>query len=150
MADLISVYVCGSDWLFDHVEQLDPTGPLPHYSTLTPVPPISGSEVAKYQNGQWVVLPERPIKSEVVPDPAPAIPQEVTRFQARGALYQAGLLDKVEAFIAAEGTDMMLKLAWQDAQTFKRYSPFITGVGQQLGLTDKQLDALFVAASLIE
>ncbi|MTD34141.1 hypothetical protein [Paludibacterium denitrificans] len=97
-----------------------------------------------------MVLPERPVKQEVTPDLSPAIPQEVTRFQARGALYQAGLLDKVEAFITAEGTDMMLKLAWQDAQTFKRYSPFITGVGQLLGLTDAQLDALFVSASLIE
>lgn len=52
----------------------------------------------------------------------------VTRFQAPGAFYQTGLRGKVESSLPPEGTDMKLKLAWQDAQ----------------------LDELFVSASLIE
>ena len=81
---------------------------------------------------------------------APAVPQQVTRFQARAALYQAGLLDQVEAAISAPGTDKMLKLAWQDAQAFKRDSQFVSGMAQTLGLTAQQLDNLFISASQIE
>ena len=78
------------------------------------------------------------------------VPQEVTRFQARAALYQSGLLEAVEAEIAKPETAMMLKLAWQDAQTFKRESQFVAGMAQALGLSAQQLDDLFTAASAIE
>ena len=78
------------------------------------------------------------------------IPQEVTRFQARAALYQSGLLEGVEAEIAKPETDMMLKLAWQDALTFKRSSSFITGMAAILELSEEQLDQLFVLAAGIE
>lgn len=79
-----------------------------------------------------------------------SIPQEVTRFQARAALYQFGLLDDVEAAIADPATDMMLKLAWQDALSFKRTSSFVLGMAAKLGLTEEQLDALFIAAGGVE
>lgn len=83
--------------------------------------------------------------------PAPVtVPQEVTRFQARAALYQAGLLDEVELLIAATETDRMLVLAWQDALTFKRHSSFVQAMSQQLGLSESQLDELFISASSIE
>lgn len=78
------------------------------------------------------------------------VPQEVTRFQARAALYQAGLLGDVETVMSEPYTDMMLKLAWQDAQTFKRTSSFVLGIAKQLGLTEQQLDDLFITAGGIE
>lgn len=78
------------------------------------------------------------------------VPQEVTRFQARAALYQAGWLDEVEALIATPETDRMLVLAWQDALAFKRQSPFVQAMAQQLGLSEPQLDGLFIAAAQIE
>ena len=78
------------------------------------------------------------------------IPQEVTRFQARAALYQSGLFEAVEAEIAKPETDIMLKLAWQDALTFKRNSSFVTGMAAILELSEEQLDQLFVLAAGIE
>lgn len=78
------------------------------------------------------------------------IPQEVTRFQARAALYQSGLLEAVEVEIAKPETDIMLKLAWQDALTFKRNSSFVTGMAAILELSEEQLDQLFVLAAGIE
>lgn len=78
------------------------------------------------------------------------VPQEVTRFQARAALYQAGLLDGVESLIAAPEADRMLVLAWQDALTFKRHSSFVQAMAQQLSLGESQLDELFISASNIE
>lgn len=45
---------------------------------------------------------------------------------------------------------MLVKLAWADAQTFSRTSDMIVSVASGLGLTDAQIDALFVAAAAIE
>lgn len=73
----------------------------------------------------------------------------VSRFQARAALHLAGLLPSVEALMAGD-VDPIAKLAWEDAQEFKRMSPTILALSQSLGLTDAQLDALFDAAMSID
>lgn len=78
------------------------------------------------------------------------VPQEVTRFQALAALHIAGLLGQVEAMMADPGTDALTGLAWQNAQVFKRTSPMVLNMAQALGLSDQQLDDLFIAASQIE
>lgn len=76
-------------------------------------------------------------------------PLIVSRFQARAALYQANLLDDIEAYMALETTDFFTKLAWKEAAEFKRTSPLVTEVGVLLGLTEVQLDDLFRFASTI-
>lgn len=73
------------------------------------------------------------------------IPQSVTRFQARGALLLAGLLDDVETAMAA-CSDEMAKLAWQYAQEFKRDSPTIAVMATAIGIDDAKLDDLFRVA----
>lgn len=78
------------------------------------------------------------------------IPQSVTRFQARAALHLAGLLESVETLMADPNTDMLAKLAWQDAQEFKRQSPTVLAMSQALGLTDARIDELFITAAGIE
>lgn len=89
-----------------------------------------------------------------VPEPAdpalPTIPQEVTRFQALAALHLAGLLEQVEAIMADQATDMLTVLAWKNTQEFKRTSPMVLNMVQALGLSDEQLDNLFITASTIE
>lgn len=118
---------------------------------------LSGEDIS---NGGMVLLPSGCV--EITDEEADAIraaqlatslryvPPQVTRFQARAALHQAGLLAQVEVAIAEPDTDMMLKLAWQDAQTFKRDSQFISGMAKKLGLPDQKLDDLFISASQIE
>ena len=86
----------------------------------------------------------------IIPEIVISIPQEVTKFQAKVALYQAGMLEAVEAEISKPETQMEMKLAWQDAQTFKRTSSFVNGMASLLGLTDQQVDDLFVLAAGIE
>lgn len=71
-----------------------------------------------------------------------------SRFQARAALMQAGLLDQAEAIIAQ--ADALTQLAWAEAVEFRRNSPTINAMGAALGMTDAQLDALFEAAMGIE
>ena len=77
------------------------------------------------------------------------VPQSVTRFQARGALLLAGLLDDVETAMAAR-TDEMAKLAWQYAQEFRRDSPTIAVMAAAIGITETQLDDLFMVAAGID
>lgn len=74
--------------------------------------------------------PELPIQPEVVPDIASSIPQDSYPLLSAWRSLSDWLAGHSGIFIAPppEGTDMMLKLAWQDAQ----------------------LDELFVSASLIE
>lgn len=81
---------------------------------------------------------------------AARVPQEVTRFQARAALHGAGLLEPIEAMMADPQTPMLTKLAWQDAQTFKRQSPTVLTLAGALGLSSAALDQLFTTASGIE
>lgn len=75
------------------------------------------------------------------------VPSTVTRFQALAALDNAGLLDSVEAIIADPQTPNITRLAWNNAQTFDRSSPTLAALALALGLTEAQVDALFLFAS---
>lgn len=72
----------------------------------------------------------------------------VTRYQAKAALLEAGLLDQCESIVQA-ANDPQLNIAWQEAG-FIRLSSFVDFVGEQLSLTPEQLDDLFIAASKIK
>jgi hypothetical protein len=72
-----------------------------------------------------------------------------TPFQGKAALFQAGLLDDVEALIANAATDTLTKLAWANAVEWKRNSPMITSLSTALNMADTQVDDLFKAASQI-
>lgn len=78
------------------------------------------------------------------------VPQEVTRFQALAALLQAGLLDDIEAYMETDSTDAFTKLAWKEVLVFKRTSPLVASIGTMFGLTDTQIDDLFVFAATID
>lgn len=80
--------------------------------------------------------------------PPPPVPEEVSRFQARAALLNAGLLAQADAAVAGSG-NALLQLAWTDAVSFKRNSPGIAALAPALGLDDGALDDLFRAAAEI-
>ena len=75
----------------------------------------------------------------------------VTPRQARLALLGAGLLDQIEAGIAAlpEPTKTAVTIEWEYATHVDRNSQWVGALAQALQLTDEQLDQLFeVAATL--
>ena len=72
-----------------------------------------------------------------------------TRFQAKAALDDAGLLDQVENYMAGEDVPRRSKLAWQEA-SFRRGSKMVNDIGSELGLSEEEMDALFKAAREIE
>jgi len=73
----------------------------------------------------------------------------VTPYQARVALLQADLLSTVEALMANPNTPQAAKIAWEYATVFQRDSAFIATLGPALGLSEQDIDALFISASQI-
>jgi len=93
-------------------------------------------------DGLWTVyevgdtLPELPV---------PVVTPEVSRFQFKLALAQAGLLTDVETYIAGSGDDT-LRLYWAEAPTFRRDHPILTAAAVLLGKTEAEIDAVFALA----
>ena len=82
--------------------------------------------------------------------PPPYIPEAVTPSQARMALLQAGLLDDLTAIMSNPETPQAAKITWEYATVWMRDSAFIISLGQVLGLTETDIDNLFITASKIE
>lgn len=90
----------------------------------------------------WVVEDNNLVPPQA---PAPPVPAVVSRFQARAALFQAGLLPSVEAAVA--GADLLTQMAWADAVEFRRDSAAIKAIAVALGLDAQAVDTLFRAAA---
>lgn len=79
-----------------------------------------------------------------------ALPTDTTKLTARQArlvLLQNGLLDDVEAAVAA--ADRAAQLEWEYATEIKRDWPTLVAMAAALGMTDAQLDALFTAGAAL-
>lgn len=77
--------------------------------------------------------------------PAPVIPTSVSPLQARKALHQSGLLANVEAAVAA--ADAGTQMAWEYATSVDRNSAVVQSLSAVLGLSEQQLDDLFILAA---
>lgn len=96
--------------------------------------------------GQRAMLEATAIKAGYADTPqAPATPESITNFQARAALLEAGLFEQADA--AAKAAGGVAWQAWEFANVFERGSPTIAALAGGLGLSDAQIDALFVAAA---
>ena len=73
----------------------------------------------------------------------------VSRFQTKAALDDAGLLDDIETYMASDEVPRRVKLAWQEAQ-FKRGSRMVNDLAGEFGLSEQQLDELFLSAKEME
>jgi hypothetical protein len=102
------------------------------------------------QQGDREATPEEVAAWEASKAESARMAMSVSRFQARAALHLSGLLETVEAMMAAPETPALAKLAWADAQEFKRNSPTVLSLSASLGLTEAQLDALFTTAAGID
>lgn len=76
-----------------------------------------------------------------------AVPSSITPLQARRALRGAGLLGAVNAYIAQQPDEV--QETWEYAVTVLRDDPLICAAAEALGLTEAQLDELFVAAAAL-
>lgn len=94
-------------------------------------------------------LPEGAVIEPYVAPPAP-VPSIVSRFQARAALAQTGHFEAVAAYMAALPATDIQRLAWEDATNFDRTSTTLAAMATMLGLSETDLDDLFVLAASIE
>lgn len=94
-----------------------------------------------------------PQGTPVLPFIAPpvAVPVEITMRQARLALLGAGKLTAVDAAIAAmpEPQKSAAKIEWEYSNTVQRHNGFVSALGPALGLTDAEVDALFIAGAAL-
>lgn len=99
------------------------------------------SLVERRYPGRWrAVAPQ--------PQPTPAVvPLAISMRQARLALLGAGLLDDVDAAIAAipdATTRRAAQIEWEFSNEVQRFNPFTLMLGSGLGLSPEQTDALFI------
>lgn len=107
---------------------------------------FDGSQDAWIPSGA-VLMTDAEVDAHLNPPPIIIIPQSISRFQARAALLAAGLLSDVEAAVAA--ADPFAQLAWAEAQEWRRDSPTLLALAHGIGLTDAEIDDLFVQAAAI-
>lgn len=96
----------------------------------------------------WVEKPYVPPTSPPVRLPCP---HSVTMRQARLALLGVGLLDDVETAISAmsEPAKSAALIEWNVSNDLLRGNPLVAALGPALGLSDAQVDALFIAAAAL-
>ena len=111
-------------------------------NSVTWAVPADGSQ-------DYLIMPDWVESSKPVSEES-QVPVKVERFQARVALHNAGLLDQVESIMGDAGTDMVAREAWVGASAFRRDSVTIQSMGLALGLSDEQIDGLFVEAGKIQ
>lgn len=105
----------------------------------------------------WIVmLGERPSPDHVAQADGrwaivPAVPERVTMRQARLAMLQAGILDDVETLIQQMPGDegRAARIDWEYALDVRRDWPLVGALGTQIGMTEQQVDELFIAAASI-
>jgi hypothetical protein len=95
-------------------------------------------------NGVAFESDEEPFRAEPLPLPS----LSVSAAQAKVALYRRGFLVDVENAVAAYPKDV--QIWFSDAREWDRNNPYVQGLGVELGLTDEQVDELFVFAATIE
>lgn len=85
------------------------------------------------------------------PPPPPVVPQEITMRQARLVLLGAGLLSGVQTAIDGlpEPQRSAANIEWEFSNTLQRRNPFVLTLGPALGLTDAQIDALFIQGATL-
>ena len=122
----------------DTGEYIATTTPADWMGTTQLVPPaVTESQSAVFRDGAWEVVEAAPV--------VPAVPTIVTMSQAQLALLAAGHLDAVEA--AVETMPREAQILWRKANTVVRDDPLLIELAALLGLTEADVDALFVAGS---
>lgn len=76
------------------------------------------------------------------------VPQSVTRYQGLIALEDAGLLTTVESAIA--NAPKKTQIAFSNAHVWRRASSMVSDMQAVLGMTDAEVDALFIAADAVD
>lgn len=81
----------------------------------------------------------------------PPVPASITMRQARLCLHKHGMLAVVQPAIDAlpEPDRTAAQIEWDCSSAVERHRGFVLTIAQSLGITDEQLDELFIEASTL-
>ncbi len=118
--------------------------PAPSYDQATQrIEQTAPQEVEGAWTRGWTVIDLTP--EEVEAKRKASVPQSVSMRQARLALDAAGMLDTVDAALAQASRAWQIE--WEFAAEVNRQWPTLLALQPALGMTDKQVDQLFITAS---
>lgn len=93
---------------------------------------------------------EAVVAAHVPTAPAPvAVPESVTKYQCCVILAKHGLLAQTSAFFAGLAQDDPRRLAWEMAPTAQRRSASTLDAIAHLGLSQAEVDAMFIEAAQV-
>lgn len=103
-----------------------------------------GEDASKYQE-----LMDEIAATWVSEETTEQIPTEVTMRQARLALVDAGMYGSIQSAINSLPEPMKTKalIEWEYSNTVQRHNGFVSQLRPILGMTEEDLDNLFIAAS---
>lgn len=92
------------------------------------------------------------IDQGTAPAMPPRVPREIPNWRCKAVLLQMGLLPTVESIFATlpEPDQTIALLAWHGDGKVARQGRTVLGLATALGLSEAQLDAMFVAAEAID
>ena len=94
-----------------------------------------------YVNGLLVAAD--PVILESLPEPEPLAPSEISNIQAYAAIKHFGLLPTVMTYMNSLPADDLIRITWEKATVFKRTSPTLLLLAEELELTSEQVDDMF-------
>jgi hypothetical protein len=98
-----------------------------------------------------LIMPATPSREwDVTAPPAsqPPVPPVIPAWKGKAALREVGLLEAVEAAVAAAGG--RVQDAWAGASEWSRDSEFLTALAANLGLSSASVDDLFRSAEAMQ
>lgn len=109
------------------------------------MPPVTLGKMQRVGNGLVTLTDYLPAHASAVY--AESVPEYVPMPAAREALLNAGLLDAVTTFIRTLPTAD--QIWWDESISINRKFSLVENARVALGLTEKQIDDLFIAAKVI-
>ena len=79
-------------------------------------------------------------------EPPPYVPSQIPLWAAKVVLNENGLLDQADA-IVANANNRTLTLIWEYGNFLDRNSPLLATMADTIGLSNTQLDTMFITAN---
>jgi hypothetical protein len=140
------LYIIGENSYFqgtmEYPDDPDEIYGIPYGTTRTPTPEIPEGMYAYWVGNGWELTDAEP--PPIVP--VKFVPEFITKYQAKMALLEYDLFDQVEEYVK-NSDNTALKISWYDATNFYRDNQFISSLAEQFGLTQEQVDDLFILAN---
>jgi hypothetical protein len=106
--------------------------------------PADESNTDYQQYLAWVAEGNTP---EPYEEPTKPVPNVVSMRQARLALFKSGMLSTIEQALSQSSEED--KITWEYATEVRREDTLVTNLALGLGLSEEQLDSLFMLAETL-